>query len=76
MTGGGFTLSGGFLAPEPLLGDIDDDGDVDTDDLNAFVEVLIGTSSEPDFILRSDLNGDGKANGLDISLFVLAFLQD
>ena len=59
----------------PPPGDIDGDGDVDSDDLNAFVAVLIGASFDPLQTTRSDLNHDGTANGEDIQLFVSLLLS-
>ena len=56
-------------------GDIDGDCDVDDDDRNLFVAVLLGLNTDPTFLGRSDLNGDGLANGLDVALFVAAMLS-
>jgi len=53
-----------------LVGDIDGDGDVDFDDLDAFVAVLVGNPLNPAHAARSDLNGDGTEDGGDIQLFV------
>ena len=55
-------------------GDIDGDCDVDDNDRNLFVAVLLGLNADPTFLGRSDLNGDGVANGLDIVLFVEALI--
>jgi hypothetical protein len=55
-------------------GDIDADGDVDYDDLVAFVQVLLGTPIQPIHVTRADLNHDGSANGDDIPAFVDAIL--
>jgi hypothetical protein len=56
-------------------GDIDGDGDVDTFDVDLFVSVLIGTDSLPICVLRSDLNADDVANGCDLELMTMAFLD-
>lgn len=51
-------------------GDIDGDGDLDFDDLAAFIAVLLGSPLEPQHVARSDVNQDGTADGLDIRTFV------
>jgi len=55
------------------VGDFDDDGDVDGDDLDLFVPVLLGM--RPALVSRADMNGDSSADGRDIALFVDAFIQ-
>ena len=59
----------------PRQGDINDDGAVNNTDLNLFVNVLLGTETNPTYVARSDMNASGSANGLDIPLFVAAYLQ-
>ncbi|MBK8267145.1 MAG: hypothetical protein IPK83_02100 [Planctomycetes bacterium] len=56
-------------------GDIDADYDVDTDDLALFVNVLLDLETNPDFLNRSDLDGNSLADGKDIDLFVIAYLS-
>ncbi|MCB9855621.1 MAG: hypothetical protein H6818_08010 [Phycisphaerales bacterium] len=56
-------------------GDIDDDGDVDLDDASALVAVLLGSPMDPAHVARSDLNGDGQRNGLDVAAFLGAILE-
>ena len=60
-----FTLGG-------VLGDCDGNGVLEVAaDLPCFVDALLGIDTmPPGGILRSDLNGDGVANGLDAALFV------
>ncbi len=79
MTGGGFTLVGGFWAlpsgPEPVLGDLDCDGDVDFDDISPFVLALSGQAGyEAQFPdchwLNADCDEDGDVDFDDISPFV------
>lgn len=50
--------------------DIERDGDVDEDDVIAFVAALLGSPLFPEHLNRSDLNGDAVADGLDIAEFV------
>ncbi len=53
-----------------LEGDVNDDGEIDPADISPFIDVLLGTDTDPEHILRSDLNCDSAANGLDIQPFV------
>ncbi|MBN2561076.1 MAG: choice-of-anchor H family protein [Phycisphaerae bacterium] len=57
-----------------VCGDIDNDGDVDFDDLDAFVAALLGLPIQPEHVFRADMNGDGFANGADVQLFVNALI--
>ena len=50
--------------------DINGDGDLDLVDVELFVGVLIGTNPDLTHAARSDLNGDGVADGRDIADFV------
>lgn len=61
-----------------IAGDVDGDGDVDTDDLSAFITVLLvspGESLLPGHLLRSDVNADGTADGDDIAVFMEILLS-
>ncbi len=57
-----------------VQGDIDADGDIDENDLDLFVQVLLGDNSDPFHVARADMNGDGEINGLDAQGFVEAML--
>jgi hypothetical protein len=78
MTGGGFTVTGGFWAPPaPVLhpGDLNCDGIVDFDDINPFVLALSDpagyANAYPEcYLLNGDCNGDGAVNFDDIDPFV------
>lgn len=63
------------LVPDEIAGDIDGDGDVDEADQALFVAVLLGIDPDALHVARSDLSGDGLANGDDVSLFVAARLS-
>jgi hypothetical protein len=52
----------------PVLGDINDDGEIDGLDVDPFVEVLL---SGP-YQAEADMNGDQVVNGLDVDPFVAA----
>lgn len=61
--------------PPGVCADIDDDGDLDTDDAAALVAVLMDAPQDPTHVARSDLNHDGATNGLDIQALVDALLE-
>ena len=54
-----------------VIGDCDGNGLFEVSaDLPCFVDALLGIdTSPPGGIARSDLNGDGNTDGLDISVF-------
>lgn len=57
-----------------LKGDFDEDFDVDFVDLDTFVNVLLGSDTDPKHLLEADINGDGTPDGNDIDPFVRAML--
>jgi putative pyrroloquinoline-quinone binding quinoprotein/dockerin type I repeat protein len=58
----------GSLAMSTDSGDLDGDDDVDFDDMNQFLDVLLGGSCSPLCLALADINGDGAIDGLDIAL--------
>jgi hypothetical protein len=50
--------------------DLDGDGDVDPDDVDTFVNVLLGQDTDPHHVAASDINQSGAADGQDIQPFV------
>ncbi len=63
------------LAPVPLIGDIDEDGDRDETDVQLFVNVLLGIETNEPYVTNSDINNSGlPPDGADIQPFVDAFL--
>jgi len=64
----GLVLQVRQIASIEILGDIDDDGDVDAVDSAMFVDVLTGIDTDSDRTRLSDLNCDAAANGLDIQV--------
>jgi subtilisin-like proprotein convertase family protein len=58
----------------PKLGDIDNDGDCDDDDTDAFIKVLIGVDTNELHVSRSDLNVNSKSDGSDVPGFTAARL--
>ncbi len=71
--GPGWATQRGFvLKPvvQSVPGDIDGNGIADMNDIASFVNVLTGADEDPDRVAASDLNGDGSANGLDVTVMV------
>ncbi len=61
--------------PTTLIpGDANCDGTVDTNDLPVFVQVLIGTDTDPCHTSAADMTGDGSSDGEDVQLFVGALV--
>lgn len=52
------------------LGDVNIDGLRNFGDVLTFVNVLLGVDTDPQRVLRSDVNCDTRANGLDIQPFI------
>ena len=65
----------GQLNTSRLLGDFDEDGDLDSDDVATFITVLLSPEAFPSLIMIADINGDGSANGLDIQGFIEAMFE-
>ncbi|MCA9256942.1 MAG: hypothetical protein KDA33_14940 [Phycisphaerales bacterium] len=59
---------------DEIPGDVNGDGDVDTDDVRLFVRVLLGVDNDPYRTLVSDVNADGAPDGGDIQPFTLIVL--
>ena len=77
MTGGGFSLAGGFWAdstPVQLPGDCEHDGDVDLDDYTCFFDCVLGPGQGllPD-CEPFDLDNDGDVDIADYSIFEILF---
>mgnify|MGYP001191602666 CR=1 FL=1 len=84
MTGGEFSIVGGFWTPStPAFptGDLGCDGVVDLFDIDPFVLALTSATEDPPFAsyhalhpncdpLLADINGDGSVNLFDIDAFV------
>ena len=69
MSGGGFTLTGGFWTGSTsavLLGDVNCDGSINLLDVAPFVEAI----SSGIFVSKADINQDGSVNLLDVEPFI------
>lgn len=58
----------------PLVADIERDGDIDEDDLNAFAAVLVGAPFNALHVPRCDINGDGQPDGRDVKPYADAYI--
>ena len=73
MTGGGFSLTGGFWTvetPPGCRGDMNCDGRIDFADIDPFVAVLSGGTCCDATNHNCDVNGDGSVDFGDIDPFV------
>ena len=62
----GIVVGTEIQAPEPILGDANQDGAVDLLDVQAFVDLL----SSGEILIEADVNNDGSVNLLDVGPFV------
>ena len=70
--GATLTVTIGAPAPDTILGDVDQDGDVDFSDIPAFIAVLqAGT-----FLEEADCNLDGEVNFADIPVFIAILIAN
>jgi hypothetical protein len=69
LSGGTFSLTGGYIAAdtEIVLGDVNGDGSVNLLDISPFVDAI----SNGTFIPEADINQDGSVNLLDVADFVV-----
>ena len=56
-----------FAPPKPLLGDLNDDGTVDVDDMNLIINIMLHTV---DASAAADLNGDGVVDVEDMNTII------
>ena len=56
--------------PEFLVGDVNGDGTVDIDDVNAVINIILKVKSESDFLGNADLNNDGDVDVDDMNLII------
>lgn len=64
-----------FELPIFAAGDLNDDGDVDTDDLGIFVDVMLDYDAEPLHVAEADTNCSGAVDGRDLQTFVNLLLN-
>lgn len=69
------TLNPGQVTTDTLtvlraFGDMDGNGSVGIEDVASYIDVLLGTNTNPDDIDTADISRDGNADGVDVQLFV------
>ncbi|MFQ5410996.1 MAG: DUF362 domain-containing protein [Phycisphaerae bacterium] len=57
-----------------VMGDLNDDFTLDGEDIQAFVEVMLGTDTNPYHLLKADLDADRDVDGDDAALFAGALV--
>ena len=63
------------VEPKPLVGDINKDGEISVADINALIEVVLGTAADSDTIQLCDLNGDREITVSDINQLINLIMQ-
>lgn len=53
-----------------IIGDVNSDGNVDVADINAIVNIMLGTAQASDYPGRADVNNDSKVDVADINTIV------
>lgn len=62
------------IRPEYPMGDVNRDGAADGRDIALFVNVVLGTSTDPLQIAQADMDGNGSVNAGDLSDFVASVM--
>lgn len=65
-----------FTAPGVLLGDIDGDGNVNGEDVGAFVQAMLSANPDPGSVARGDFNGNTMLDLNDVEPFIATLLSD
>ena len=63
-------VKGNIPGPEPLVGDVNGDGEVNIADVNAVIDMILGTAAD-----NGDVNGDGEVNIADVNAVIDIILK-
>ena len=58
-------VKGDVPGPEPITGDVNGDGEVNIADVNAVIDMILGSPAE-----NGDVNGDGEVNIADVNAII------
>ena len=61
--------------PEPVRGDVNNDGEVNIADVNAIIDILLRGTEDDDLMFRADVNGDGEVNIADVNAVIDIILK-
>lgn len=64
-----------IVDPEPLSGDVNLDGTVNSGDVSTIYNVMVGVITDEDMVRRADVNGDGSVNSADVSAVYVFLLN-
>ena len=60
-------VKGDVPGPEPLMGDVNGDGEVNISDVNSLIDIVLSGSTEND---AADVNNDGEINISDVNALI------
>ena len=61
------TIYGRKAEPSPLVGDVNNDGEVNIADMNAVNDLILGGTADEDTLSRADVNKDGEITIADVN---------
>ena len=61
--------------PEPLVGDVNNDGQVTIADINLVVDIILMGTNDPETKKRADVNGDGEITIADVTYIINLILR-
>ncbi|MBO4871695.1 MAG: family 10 glycosylhydrolase [Muribaculaceae bacterium] len=62
--------------PSFVTGDVNGDGKVDVEDVNAIINIILDLKSQEDYPGNADLNGDGKVDVEDVNMVINIILTN
>ena len=56
--------------PEPVVGDVDGDGEVTVSDINVVIDLILGGEYSEEEMTRADVNDDSEVNISDVNMII------
>ncbi|MBP3738206.1 MAG: leucine-rich repeat protein [Muribaculaceae bacterium] len=56
--------------PEPVVGDLNNDGKVDVSDVNIAINIILGSETDEDIKAKADVTGDEKVDVSDVNALI------